>query len=282
MAWQTFTDNNKLNDINDNIILSNTSLANINNSLNSDYYENALLGLNSNKLVDGFTSYGTVSQTENIISSGGLNINYPFLSVAQKVFVASANIGDSFTGTGAKQIVVGGLDANYLHISETINLNGTTPVQSVNNFLRINYMYISTFNNNTSIYRYPLGKIYCGYGTFSTATGFTNNLRVISTADNTDRDSVYTLLDGYVGFVKDLQITTETNGNLQLTVYLRNFGDTFFRKIVPYKTNKGVNQLGGTIPFPLSPRTDIIITGSIDTNSAYTSCHMSLILHKIY
>jgi hypothetical protein len=47
-------------------------------------------------------------------------------------------------GTGAWTMRIEGLDANYKEITEDVTLTGTTPVNTVASFLRINRMYINT------------------------------------------------------------------------------------------------------------------------------------------
>ena len=70
---------------------------------------------------------------EGLTLSGGAYA-YPS-SAAQLVLVS-----DSASDTSALSIQIQGLDANFAPITETIALNGTTNVTTVNSFLRINLM----------------------------------------------------------------------------------------------------------------------------------------------
>lgn len=65
-------------------------------------------------------------------------------AAAGTVATVSTSAADAAAGTGARTVYLGGLDANYAEISETITLNGVTPVNSVQSYLRINRTYVLT------------------------------------------------------------------------------------------------------------------------------------------
>ena len=59
-----------------------------------------------------------------------------FSVAAQTVDVVSDSAADTAAGTGARTVQLEGLDANYETITETVTLNGVTPVTTVQEFLR--------------------------------------------------------------------------------------------------------------------------------------------------
>jgi hypothetical protein len=65
-------------------------------------------------------------------------------AAAATISVVSSSVNDTAAGTGARTLYIEGLDSNYLVISETITLNGATPVVTANSYLRVNYAYILT------------------------------------------------------------------------------------------------------------------------------------------
>jgi hypothetical protein len=69
---------------------------------------------------------------------------YPFQTTATKLEILSSSANDTAAGTGARTMMIAGLDANFNPISEVITMNGVTPVQSVNNYLRVNGLNIVT------------------------------------------------------------------------------------------------------------------------------------------
>lgn len=75
------------------------------------------------------------SLPEDIWSGGGL---YPWKTSATTMEAISVSANDAAAGTGARTILVNGLDANYDEISETVTLNGTNAVAMTKTYLRIN------------------------------------------------------------------------------------------------------------------------------------------------
>lgn len=74
---------------------------------------------------------------------GGAYVTPPVGGVQMRI--ASTSASDEAAGTGARTIKLSYLDANYIQISETITLNGTTPVNTVaTNILRIRDMSVKT------------------------------------------------------------------------------------------------------------------------------------------
>lgn len=73
---------------------------------------------------------------------GAGDIYFPPAAVALEIFSDSAD--DSAAGTGARTVVVEGLDSIYDFSSEEIVLNGVTPALSLNNYLRVNQIRVKT------------------------------------------------------------------------------------------------------------------------------------------
>ena len=59
------------------------------------------------------------------------------MTVADQLEVLSSDANDANADTGAWTVAVSGLDANWDEISETVTLNGTTPVTTTASFRRI-------------------------------------------------------------------------------------------------------------------------------------------------
>lgn len=71
---------------------------------------------------------------------------YVFPAAAQQMEVVSSdNTQDKAGGTGALQVTIGYLDANYAEKTETVTLTGTAPVDTVaTNILRINSFQVTS------------------------------------------------------------------------------------------------------------------------------------------
>lgn len=65
-------------------------------------------------------------------------------SVAATISVVSSSANDAAAGTGARTIMINGLDSSYAEISETVTMNGATPVVTVAQFLRVNSVFAVT------------------------------------------------------------------------------------------------------------------------------------------
>lgn len=72
---------------------------------------------------------------EDVWSGGGL---YPWMTAATSLEVVAASASDTSAGTGARTISIAGLKADYTELSQTITLNGTTPVAVPTQLYRIN------------------------------------------------------------------------------------------------------------------------------------------------
>lgn len=81
------------------------------------------------------------STPEDVWSNGGI---YTFPSSASLASIVSSSTNDTSAGTGARTITIEGLDSNYNLQSETITLNGTTSVNSNNQYIRVFRAYVVT------------------------------------------------------------------------------------------------------------------------------------------
>lgn len=108
-----------------------------------DFYTSVGLGLvpgvrrvtalGSNQDVD----QGTLP--EDVWSVGGA---YPWMTAATSLEVVSTSASDAAAGVGARTILIAGLDINYVEVSQTITLNGLTPVVVPTQLFRINSILI--------------------------------------------------------------------------------------------------------------------------------------------
>jgi hypothetical protein len=184
----------------------------------------------------GSTAYGPI--WEGLTQSGGL---YSFPSSAAQLTIVSGSASD----TSALSITILGLDANFNQISETIALNGTTAVTSVNSYLRVNGAYVT---NGTNI-----GNI--------TLKQSTNLLAQINAGVGATEMGVYTVPNGYTLYVvktsktADIGFTSSGYMNFQIqytfnpsgAVYLGN-QQTYVQQLVQDYSN---------LPHQIPQKTDI-------------------------
>lgn len=104
------------------------------------------VGLGAIKGYTGFRKFGVnsaVSGTEDVWGQGGVMV-WPDTATVVSVVSSSAedDPAGAGTSTGAHEVTIQGLDADYNSVQETVTMSGTTPVVTTQTFLRANRMFI--------------------------------------------------------------------------------------------------------------------------------------------
>jgi hypothetical protein len=143
---------------------------------------------------------------------------YTFPSAAGVMVLTSASASDT-----AVKILISGLDANYNAISETVSLNGTANINTVNSYLRINSL-ITTAGNAVGIVTAKNG----GTTYAQINVGFGRSLM-----------SIYTIPNGFDFYLKRVDGNSSFNGNNVNYIFYQN-----------QSTNSaGVNLVSQKAPF---------------------------------
>lgn len=79
--------------------------------------------------------------TNDIWTGGGV---YPWMTAATSLEAVSDNANDTSAGTGARTIIVNGLDSDYKEVVVPVIMNGVTPVALSRQLLRINSVIVAT------------------------------------------------------------------------------------------------------------------------------------------
>lgn len=74
----------------------------------------------------------------------GTAISEGFPTSAETLDVVSDDAADTAAGTGARTIVISGLDATFAAITETVIMDGVTPATTIQSFLRVNDIVVLT------------------------------------------------------------------------------------------------------------------------------------------
>lgn len=184
--------------------------------LDRDYYLDIARGLINGKKTDIVTgSFTSVIDTlEDIWEGGGL---YNFPITAEVLNIVSDNLNDTAAGTGARTVTIQGLDLNYDEISETITLNGTINVPTINSYLRVNRVLVRTAGSQNS----NIGNI--------TATQSISSILVaqIDPTNNQTLMAIFTVANGKKAYVQELTIGSEKLTSMSIRV--RNFNEVFRR-----------------------------------------------------
>ena len=224
--------------------------------------------------------FGTNSSVDNslhtIWQQGGL---YSYPPSASTMTVSSSDVNDTSAGTGARTVLISGLDASYNEASETITLNGQTAVTTVNTYIRMNRAIVLTAGSGGI----NAGNIYVGTGTVT--AGVPANIYTIINGNGSNQtlQAFWTVPAGYTAYIYQSNISTGTSSNTPaiLTTYLvaRPFGGVFNTKEV-ITINTGNHLQNYTFPIKLTEKTDVEFRA--ESSSASTTFNVSASLNILY
>jgi hypothetical protein len=209
-------------------------------------------------LIDGHKTlfkFGNNSDTngtlETVWSHSTLYV-YPTAATAMKVSSTSAN--DNIAGTGARTVLVAGLDADYNEVSEIVTLTGQTPVLTTTVFLRVFRAYVVTAGaNNTAA-----GTIYIGDGVVT--AGVPASLYAeIPLGENQTLMAMWTVPAGYTFYMYRGSFSAASNNAAQYVLgkfMVRPLGGVF-RNAADVTANSNVIQYDFEIPLAIPEKADI-------------------------
>jgi hypothetical protein len=213
--------------------------------------------------VSGYNSDVDSAAYEMITPIG--NLAYP--AAALQMTVSSSSANDASAGTGARTVLIIGLDANYNVISESVTLNGQTAVTMTASFFRVNSMLVTTAGTSLA----NEGIIYVGTGTVTSGVPATV-YNLISIGFNTATSSQYTIPAGYTGYLVTARIgLAQDAGTTLITARTRFIGTNGIAITGPLiVTNNGISTLDFPYPIALAEKTRIQgeAIGGADNNEA--------------
>jgi hypothetical protein len=188
---------------------------------------------------------------ETVWSHGGIYV-YPTVATVMKVSSTSAD--DAGTGTGARTVVVSGLDANYNEISETVTLTGQTAVLTTNTFIRVFRAFVATAGSGGT----AAGTIYVGGGTVTSGVPATVYAEIVI-GENQTQMALWTVPAGYTFYIYSGKFSASSNNVAQYILgkfVFRPFGGVF-RNSADITVNSAVVNYDFEIPLALPEKTDI-------------------------
>ena len=188
---------------------------------------------------------------ETIWSQGGLYA-YPASAIAMKV--SSSSTDDAAAGTGARTIVVSGLDENYNEASETVTLNGQTEVLTTTTFIRVFRAYVATAGSGGT----AAGTIYVGTGTVTAGVPATVYAE-IALGENQTTMALWTVPAGYTLYITGGTFSAASNNVAQYVLgkfVVRPLGGVF-RNAADITVNSNVFRYDWEIPLAISEKSDI-------------------------
>jgi hypothetical protein len=135
-----------------------------------------------------------VDQSELVIWPDGSSVGVQHPAATLKVSSSSAD--DAAAGTGARTVLIEGLDDDHNEISETVTLNGQTEVATTKSYTHINSMTVVTVGSGGV----NAGVVYVGSGTVTAGVPAVI-FNLINTGYNNSTTAAYTIPAGYTGYV---------------------------------------------------------------------------------
>ena len=215
---------------------------------------------------------GTTPQTITTAVAAGATYVYPTSATAMKVSSGSAN--DTSAGTGARTILVVGLDANYVSQSEIVTLNGQTQVTTTNSYLRITYTELLTTGSGNA----QAGIIYIGTGSATAGVPATIYWQS-ETSYNNFSFAGFTVPAGYTAYITSYTITSQSttaNINVSLGLVLYEYGtasSTTAQGYAEYQSTARLTSNGNfdrhfDHPLAIAEKSDVELRAWASTGSA--------------
>lgn len=200
-----------------------------------------------------------------------------FPAAALQMTVSSTSANDTAAGTGARTVVVQGVDANYNEVAETVTLNGQTAVTMSASLLRVNYAYVATAGSGNS----AAGDIYIGTGTVTAGVPATT-YDIIKFDYNVTTTGSYTVPAGYTAYVSQgLFSAGQTTGASPVQGRLLTRGVDNIRRTAAVTTvNNGVANYVFEYPLAVSEKTTLEATAVGTANNNSVSSMFIILLVK--
>lgn len=172
---------------------------------------------------------------------------------ADTIDIVSTSAADAAAGTGARKVLVEGLDTDFLEITEEVPLDGLTPVITLKTFIRVNNLTVievGTYHGSNE------GDIIASY------TSTTDVASQISIGKGIHYNSHYTVPSAKVGFLYSPLINLEANKIAKITLQTYNNADDL---VSPFEsTIKILLQFDGISSFAFNFTTPIRIEEKSD------------------
>lgn len=163
----------------------------------------------------------------------------------------------SGTNGDTAQILISGLDSAYKPISETVTMNGATPVATVKQYLRINSMSVtvgSATNPANAVYLKNLAATVT-YAQINAGIGRTQM-------------ALYTVPAGYTFFLQRIAIYTSLNGNDYLTYQNKTISPAGVVQVTQQAPLATIYDALRIMPRPFLEKTDIQLMARIQSGTA--------------
>jgi len=203
---------------------------------------------------------------------------YTFPAAAAATTISSSSADDASAGTGARTVLVEGLNASYEAVSESASLNGQTGVTLTNQYLRVNKVTVLTAGSGGT----SAGSIYVGTGTVTTGVP-ANIINRTGSSSNESESAFYTVPAGYTAFITRFTMSSANstaNTFTRFILRIRPYGGVFGYKAIYNIPGNGIYECEAAYPLAVPEKTDLDILSLTSADSAYASTQLQIVLIK--
>lgn len=216
----------------------------------------------------------TGTTPENIWAAGGL-ITWPTAAATLSVVSDSTNDDGSPAGSGAQIITIEGLDSNFDEVSESLGLNGTVAVTSVQSYIRVNRAYVSrtgTYTGNN------VGNI--------TGTHSGNSIFYIEAGKGQTQIGHYTVPNGKTAYVTTFDQSIDSSKTANVETFIRTNADDVTaqyngvkRLVGEFDGLSGADEFTYRYPRGFPQKTDLIVEcDSVSANNTQISVAWTMVI----
>ena len=187
-----------------------------------------------------------VDQTEESVWANGGTVPHPTVASVLKISSTSNNDDGNPVGTGARTVLITGLDGDYNVVSDTVTLNGQTEVNTTNSYLYVNGFTVLTVGSGEA----NAGTIYAGTGTVTAGVPAVV-YDAIAAGYNNRTTAHYCVPSGYTAFITEGIFTAgQESGSTGITGFLKQHGpDGILRVGAVVAINNGSVQYDFKYPY---------------------------------
>jgi hypothetical protein len=207
--------------------------------------------------------------TEDIWSQGG---TWVAPTTARVHAIVSSSVNDTSAGTGARTVYIEGLDGSYVVTTETVTMNGVTPVNTANSYVIVHRMYVLTAGS---------GATNAGTITATAATDATVSIAIVIGKAQSQL-CIYQVPTGYTAYISSYlgSFNGAANSNVDVELFVKPFGGVFNLKST---VTLGINATCAALrtfdtPLVVSAKSIIKLTATSDTNNSNVVGSFDLIL----
>lgn len=220
--------------------------------------------------VEGNNSDLDAGVEETVWNGGGV---YQFPATAEVLDIVSTDTNDTSAGTGARTVIIQGLDVNFDELTETVSMNGTTIVNTTGSFLRINKATVDTVG---TVGGSNLGTI--------TITHGVNLVSQIDIGQGVALNGFFTVPNNREFYVVSaaIQLTGQLSGSTSVREAVLNATVTPFGKATRIVAISAIRSDGAplvrefSLPIKFEEKTDVKISATSSSNNTSITVNVSI------